>query len=327
MKKTISLLLCAVLILALVASCAKPAVPLSSFELLNLGEKFLLEFDYEQAIVQFLAVIEIEPMNARAYLGAAEAYIGLDDTPAAISILTQGLAATDDAAIAAMLARLTPPPHEHTWTDATHWQPATCAECGETDGDMLPAALADKTFMREGKSYDYYTVAYRDPSLEVIGDVTITSYNRTEGNPTYLPMEGYEWLIVRSRMLFTAEKADLTKGIMTRGAELFYYTGEDVDYYTDAETDPDSDEDFFTIDYNGEVVICRFLETEITQAWSYDGNSFQDYFEQAFQVPVGYDGIVLAFHSGAHESDHEDFDSHDLSALLADPNTLYFRLD
>ncbi len=45
-------------------------------ELLSLGEKYLSELDYEQALVQFLKVVEIEPMNERAYLGAAEAYIG-----------------------------------------------------------------------------------------------------------------------------------------------------------------------------------------------------------------------------------------------------------
>lgn len=46
-------------------------------ELLNLGEKHLTELNYEQALVQFLKVIEIEPMNERAYIGAADAYIGL----------------------------------------------------------------------------------------------------------------------------------------------------------------------------------------------------------------------------------------------------------
>ncbi len=63
----------------------------SSAELLSLGEKYLSELDYEQALVQFLKVIEIEPMNERAYLGAAEAYVGLGQTEEAVSILEQGL--------------------------------------------------------------------------------------------------------------------------------------------------------------------------------------------------------------------------------------------
>jgi hypothetical protein len=79
-------------------------------KLLALGERFLLELDYEQAIVQFLKVIEIEPMNERAYLGAAEAYMGLGQTAEAIAILERGLAALpESAAIAAMLESLRPP--------------------------------------------------------------------------------------------------------------------------------------------------------------------------------------------------------------------------
>ncbi len=76
-------------------------------ELLSLGEKYLAELDYEQALVQFLRVIEIEPMNERAYLGAAEAYIGLGQTNEAIAILERGLVALPDSAtVKAMLERL-----------------------------------------------------------------------------------------------------------------------------------------------------------------------------------------------------------------------------
>ena len=58
---------------------------------LELGEKHLLEMSYEQALVQFLSVIELEPMNPRGYTGAAAAYVALGDTESAIAILQQGL--------------------------------------------------------------------------------------------------------------------------------------------------------------------------------------------------------------------------------------------
>jgi hypothetical protein len=74
-----------------VAACAKADKPLTAAELLDLGEKYLLELNYEQALVQFLKVIEIEPMNPRGYTGAAEAYIGLGDTANAEAALKQGL--------------------------------------------------------------------------------------------------------------------------------------------------------------------------------------------------------------------------------------------
>jgi hypothetical protein len=93
MKCIITTALCLIFALTLLSSCAQPQQPLTAAELLNLGEKYLLELDYEQALVQFLAVIEIEPMNPRGYTGAAEAYVGLGRMKEAQAVLEQGLAA------------------------------------------------------------------------------------------------------------------------------------------------------------------------------------------------------------------------------------------
>lgn len=46
---------------------------------LDLGEKYLEEQNYEQAIVEFDKAIVIDPMNERAYIGKAEAYVGMGD--------------------------------------------------------------------------------------------------------------------------------------------------------------------------------------------------------------------------------------------------------
>ncbi len=97
MKKLLSLILALVLTLTLFASCGKTEQALTSTELLDLGEKYLLDLDYEQAIVYFNQVIEVEPRNSRAYMGAAEAYVGLGDTESAIDILKTALDVfTDD---------------------------------------------------------------------------------------------------------------------------------------------------------------------------------------------------------------------------------------
>ena len=107
MKKMLTFIVVTTVSLALLAACAAPApTPPSASELLNLGERYMLELDYEQAVAQFLAVIEIEPMNARAYIGAAEAYIALGRTDDAVAVLERGLDATGDAGISAMLAAL-----------------------------------------------------------------------------------------------------------------------------------------------------------------------------------------------------------------------------
>ena len=78
------------------SACSKPAQPSTFAEILDLGEKYLLEMNYEQAAVQFLNAIEIEPKNASLYLKAAEAYIGLNDTGRAIALLEKGLAQLPD---------------------------------------------------------------------------------------------------------------------------------------------------------------------------------------------------------------------------------------
>ena len=72
-------------------------------ELLSLGERYLLELNYEAALVQFLRVIEIDPMNPRGYHGAARAHIGLGQPEQAIDILNQGIEMTGDAELQALL--------------------------------------------------------------------------------------------------------------------------------------------------------------------------------------------------------------------------------
>ena len=80
----------------LFAGCQSANNALSVNELLDLGEKYLLEHNYEQALIQFTAVIDIEPMNPRAYTGGAEAYIGLGETEKAIDIIKKGLLIMQD---------------------------------------------------------------------------------------------------------------------------------------------------------------------------------------------------------------------------------------
>lgn len=61
---------------------------------LSLGNRYLEDLDYEGAIAAFQAVIEIEPKEERAYIGLAEAYMGLGDPDAAVEVLAQGIEET-----------------------------------------------------------------------------------------------------------------------------------------------------------------------------------------------------------------------------------------
>ena len=117
-------------VIGTVAACRKVEKSLSTTEILTLGEKHLLEMNYEQALVQFLSVIELEPMNPRGYTGAAAAYVGLNDIDKAIEILRQGQEQLpNEASIQAMLNDLAEAPvpseDESPTPDAPLWDSFT----------------------------------------------------------------------------------------------------------------------------------------------------------------------------------------------------------
>ena len=63
---------------------------------LDLGNKYLTEGQYEDAIVAFEAAISIEPKTPEAYKGLAEAYEDMGNNEAAKEALQRGIEATAD---------------------------------------------------------------------------------------------------------------------------------------------------------------------------------------------------------------------------------------
>ena len=63
---------------------------------IELAERYLNEQNYEQAIIEFQKVLEIEPMNVDAYLGLANVYEEMGDVDKAAEILQDGLEKTGD---------------------------------------------------------------------------------------------------------------------------------------------------------------------------------------------------------------------------------------
>ncbi|MDR0814110.1 MAG: tetratricopeptide repeat protein [Oscillospiraceae bacterium] len=93
MKRIISLALVLILAAGALASCAKPIKQMTADELLETGEKHLLEADYEKAAVYFDKLIEVEPDNPRGYSGLAEVYIAQDDLDGATDFFEDTIAA------------------------------------------------------------------------------------------------------------------------------------------------------------------------------------------------------------------------------------------
>ena len=84
MKKLFSSALIAALLLALAACGTPAAIPNPP---LVLGEKYLTDLDYEQALLQFDQAITIEPKNPHGYLGKADALLHLGRQPDAVEAL------------------------------------------------------------------------------------------------------------------------------------------------------------------------------------------------------------------------------------------------
>ena len=73
---------------------------------LDLGQKYLLDENYNQAIVEFNKVIEIDPQNVDAYLGLAEVYEKIGDEEAVREILEKGYEITHDDRILIQMKRM-----------------------------------------------------------------------------------------------------------------------------------------------------------------------------------------------------------------------------
>ena len=65
-------------------------------EQISLGERYLLEQRYEEAVIAFELAIEIDPKNADTYLKLSEAYVGTGNYESAVSTLEKGFENTQD---------------------------------------------------------------------------------------------------------------------------------------------------------------------------------------------------------------------------------------
>ena len=102
MKRITASLLAALMLLSLIACGARGTWQ----EQYDLGMRYLDEGNYQEAVIAFEAAIRIDSKRPAAYLGAAEAYLGLGNTAEAIDILKRGQEQTDDQTIQERLEQL-----------------------------------------------------------------------------------------------------------------------------------------------------------------------------------------------------------------------------
>jgi tetratricopeptide (TPR) repeat protein len=92
---TISAVVILIAVAAIIFATTAPAVPTSAADHISLAENYLLELNYEAAIAEYRAAIQIDPKNADYYIALAEVYVEMGDIESVIDVLEEGFAAVD----------------------------------------------------------------------------------------------------------------------------------------------------------------------------------------------------------------------------------------
>ena len=337
------------LLLSVLCACGQSAPTWQ--EQYDLGVRYLSEGNYEEAIIAFTAAIEIDPKRAEAYVGRGDAYISsgetadnltaaladyeaalelspgdvelyvkladvsdrLGDSEAAAAWRAEGYELTEDERLA--------PVCDHDWAPANYQQPETCRLCGETQGEPLPAVLdtyTGLTQMEVGVAYPYETLCYEDSSLTTVGQAVISSYETISSDATHSAKEGYDWRLVNLTITFQDDNA-WEYGMSNRTGDLDYYTGAPFTYLDDSG-------EIFTVSYNGVEYECLGRVNVVDNQW--DGRVFTYSLNFEYQLPVGYDGCVLASYHAKYKPVGSDVEfSEIVDQMLADEGTILFRLD
>lgn len=123
---------------------------------LKMGEKYLSELNYEQAVATLENVIEIEPNNAEGYLSLAKAYSYMGDIDSANETLQNGYEATDSQIIKNEIDRRT----ENTQPDDTV----------ETNQNYI--TIADRSYLADTKELVLRNCELKDEDLAKIAEFT-----------------------------------------------------------------------------------------------------------------------------------------------------------
>ena len=81
-------------LLSMLVSCGK-STEQKIQEQLELGQKYLLEQKYEEAVIAFQMVLELDPKNINGYLSLSDVYMEMDSPDLAAQTLKTGIGAYD----------------------------------------------------------------------------------------------------------------------------------------------------------------------------------------------------------------------------------------
>ena len=203
-------------------------------------------------------------------------------------------------------------PLEHAWEgEATLYQGPVCSVCG-AQGEALPGYFAQHALVCNAfpdQNADYVTNTYVRPDLDTTGDFFASDVMIFDADDTHRAKKGYEWRSVDIAITFSDGHSGLY-GTNVSCAR--------ADYYTDQELKQAKKQDRFAVTYNGKEYRCIAYYENVGFYYTENSNVFL--MSCYVQVPVGYDGVVLAFPHG----------SIDLNGMhlheVEDENMLLFRM-
>ena len=219
--------------------------------------------------------------------------------------------------------------HVHAWTEAGCEQGKTCRDCGATEGealghDTLPANYQMASFCRRcgtffgeklqpdmekygitefmelGVPYSFTALTNYDETLSTTGEMMITDYEIFTSAEGYPEKEGYEWRVITGYFRFW----DYNARHLGYNVDYCY-----EDYYSidlsDEYLEYVEEEDGYVsrLSYNGQEMPYYVHEEWQPSGWHYNEETGRKEstgnFVRAWQVPVGYDGIVAGFYNNA----------------------------
>jgi len=186
-------------------------------------------------------------------------------------------------------------PLEHTWDGAaTLYTAPVCSVCG-TEGEPLPGYFAQQGLsinIRPELEAEYTTSTYVRPDLDTTGMFLASEVQIFDSDTNHRSKKGYEWRRVNITITF------LDNHSILYGTNVAYTR---ADYYQDQALKKADKHERFTVMYNGKEYPCLI---------NYENAGFQFTEDSCIfratcyaQVPVGYDGVVLAFYHDSIDID------------------------
>lgn len=204
---------------------------------LEIADKYLTDCNYEEAVLAYKGVLDLDPTCERAYIGLSDAYTGLLDEciesedydkakawmKDAVSDMENGVNNTESEEIRKRLEAFK---NRHVWKDATCTEPKTCLLCDATEGEPL--------------DHDWKFATLEAPK-------TCARCGETEGEK-----------VVCKELKVEDYISDKVQGYTFNEETVVGYPNNDVDY-------------FWVYDYDGNLLkTIHVMQDENYESWSFD---------------------------------------------------------